>query len=119
MLKALKTWKTICNQFLNYKITFVNSLHAYINGKNYLVLKNGLLVGFKISDIDLDSDLLKLIIPQPPHNMRFFLLWIDIIWIYQTKFDSKIHILDAIGSASYVVLDTDYDNFGLLCTCQV
>ena len=26
---------------------------------------------------------------------------------------------DIIGSASFVVLDTDYDNYGLLCTCQV
>ena len=26
---------------------------------------------------------------------------------------------DAIGSASYVVTDTDYDNYGMLCTCQV
>merc|ERR1712038_1036190 len=26
--------------------------------------------------------------------------------------------LNIIGSASFVVLDTDYDNYGLLCTCQ-
>ena len=26
---------------------------------------------------------------------------------------------DAIGSASYVVTDTDYDNYGMVCTCQV
>ena len=25
---------------------------------------------------------------------------------------------DLIGSASFVVLDTDYDNYGLICTCQ-
>ena len=28
-------------------------------------------------------------------------------------------LLDLIGSASFVVLDTDYDNYGLICTCQV
>jgi len=26
--------------------------------------------------------------------------------------------LNLIGSASFVVLDTDYDNYGLICTCQ-
>jgi len=26
--------------------------------------------------------------------------------------------LNLIGSASFVVLDTDYDNYGLVCTCQ-
>ena len=27
-------------------------------------------------------------------------------------------VSDIIGSASFVVLDTDYDNYGLICTCQ-
>ena len=29
------------------------------------------------------------------------------------------YLIDLIGSASFVVLDTDYDNYGLVCTCQV
>ena len=31
----------------------------------------------------------------------------------------NIYFLDAIGSASYVVTETDYDNYGMVCTCQV
>ena len=31
----------------------------------------------------------------------------------------NILYLDAIGSASYIVIDTDYDTYGILCTCQV
>ena len=29
-----------------------------------------------------------------------------------------ISLLDPFGSASFVVLDTDYDNYALVCTCQ-
>ena len=28
-------------------------------------------------------------------------------------------ILDVIGASSYVVMDTDYDTYGMVCTCQV
>ena len=27
-------------------------------------------------------------------------------------------ILDVVGSSSFIVLDTDYDSYGLICTCQ-
>ena len=33
----------------------------------------------------------------------------------------KLHSLlaDVVGSSNYIVMDTDYDNYGLVCTCQV
>jgi len=43
------------------------------------------------------------------------------LFVPQESVPSKMIVrfpLNAIGSASYVVLDTDYDNYGLLCTCQ-
>ena len=30
----------------------------------------------------------------------------------------SISLLDPFGKASFVVLDTDYDNYALVCTCQ-
>merc|ERR1711910_306414 len=27
--------------------------------------------------------------------------------------------LNVVGSSNYIVMDTDYDNYGLVCTCQV
>ena len=27
--------------------------------------------------------------------------------------------LDVVGSSNYIVLDTDYDNYAMVCTCQV
>ena len=27
-------------------------------------------------------------------------------------------MLDLIGSASFLVMDTDYDNYAMICTCQ-
>ena len=29
------------------------------------------------------------------------------------------YITDVVGSSSYIVLDTDYDNYAMVCTCQV
>ena len=29
-----------------------------------------------------------------------------------------ISLLDPFGPASFVILDTDYDNYALVCTCQ-
>ena len=26
---------------------------------------------------------------------------------------------DVVGSSNYIVLDTDYDNYAMVCTCQV
>ena len=26
--------------------------------------------------------------------------------------------IDVVGSSSYIVMDTDYDNYGMVCTCQ-
>lgn len=43
------------------------------------------------------------------------------LFVPQESVPSKMIVrfpLNAIGSASYVVVDTDYDNYGLLCTCQ-
>eukprot|EP00088_Acartia_fossae_P050169 TRINITY_DN55_c0_g2_i3.p1 TRINITY_DN55_c0_g2~~TRINITY_DN55_c0_g2_i3.p1 ORF type:complete len:249 (-),score=45.21 TRINITY_DN55_c0_g2_i3:164-910(-) len=43
------------------------------------------------------------------------------LFVPQESVPSKMVVrfpLNAIGSASYVVLDTDYDSYGLLCTCQ-
>ncbi len=38
---------------------------------------------------------------------------------YFTYYSFVFIYLDAIGSASYIVIDTDYDTYGILCTCQV
>merc|ERR1719154_48810 len=43
------------------------------------------------------------------------------LFVPQESVPSKMIVrfpLNAIGSASYVILDTDYDSYGLLCTCQ-
>ena len=34
------------------------------------------------------------------------------------KNKSLVFVVDFFGSASFVVLDTDYENYALVCTCQ-
>ena len=35
-----------------------------------------------------------------------------------TNLDHLLCLLDVVGSSSYIVMDTDYDNYAMVCTCQ-